>query len=406
MRVLLTSNAAYHPPRGGSTRSNLIWLSHLARAGHACRVVCSTAESDLPDGRTVDEATRIFNQASGIEIYAVAHFNRRSGVLSQHVREFQPDWVLVSSEDLSHMLLREASHTAAGRLVYLAHTPQWYPFGPASWNRDAQATEIVRNGAGVVAISHAMAAYIRQHSGASPVVIHPPMYGEPPYPRFESFDDGYILMVNPSVVKGIGIFFALAGRFPRYPFAALTGWGTTRQDREALLALPNVRLLDSVPHIDDALSSARLLLMPSLWLEGFGLITMEAMLRGLPVISSDSGGLVEAKAGTRYVIPIRPILEFEPVFDEAHMPKPVEVPQDIQPWAEALQTLLTDRQEYQSESDRSREAAINFVSQLSASDFESYLLSLRPAAAARAAATHDLSPAQRALLLKRLRERK
>ena len=46
------------------------------------------------------------------------------------------------------------------------------------------------------------------------------------------------------------------------------------------------------------------------------------------MIASDSGGLVEAKAGTGFVIPIRPIERFEPVFDETHMPKPVDVPQD------------------------------------------------------------------------------
>ena len=45
--------------------------------------------------------------------------------------------------------------------------------------------------------------------------------------------------------------------------------------------------------------------MPSLWYEGFGLIAMEAMLRGIPVISSDSGGLVEARQGTGFVIPVR-----------------------------------------------------------------------------------------------------
>ena len=54
------------------------------------------------------------------------------------------------------------------------------------------------------------------------------MYGEPPYPRFGSFDEGYVLMVNPCVVKGISIFLALAERFPDIPFAALTG-GEPRQ---------------------------------------------------------------------------------------------------------------------------------------------------------------------------------
>jgi glycosyltransferase involved in cell wall biosynthesis len=393
MRVLLTSNASYDPPRGGSTRSNLIWLLHLARAGHSCRVVCAG-----PDAWTVDP--------SGIEIVSVDQLSRRTSVLSDHIREFQPDWVLVSSEDLSHVLLREAHHTAPTRLVYLAHTPQWYPFGPASWHTDAQATAIVRNAAGVVAISHAMAAYITQYCGATAAVIHPPMYGAPPYPRYGSFDEGYVLMVNPCVVKGISIFLALAERFPDAPLAALTGWGTTRNDRDAMSRLPNITVLETVPGIDDVLSRTRLLLMPSLWLEGFGLIAMEAMLRGLPVIASDSGGLVEAKAGTGFVIPIRPIERFEPVFDETHMPKPVEVPQAIEPWEEALRLLLTDRQVYESESDKSRKAAIGFVSKLRAADFEDYLSQLQPATESpQPGASPNLSPAQRALLLKRLRER-
>ena len=69
--------------------------------------------------------------------------------------------------------------------------------------------------------------------------------------------------------------------------------------------------------------------MPSLWYEGFGLIAMEAMLRGLPVVSSDSGGLVEAKQGTGFVIPVGPIEQYEAVFDENFMPKPVDSEQDM-----------------------------------------------------------------------------
>ena len=50
MRILLTATASYVPPRGGATRSNLIWLDHLARAGHACRIVCgpSGEGAELP----------------------------------------------------------------------------------------------------------------------------------------------------------------------------------------------------------------------------------------------------------------------------------------------------------------------------------------------------------------------
>ena len=393
MRVLLTSNASYDPPKGGSTRSNLVWLRSLTGAGHACRVVCA---GDA-DAATVED--------SGIDIRSVRDLTRRASVVSDHIREFQPDWVLVSSEDLSHVLLREVNNAAATRLVYLAHTPQWYPFGPASWHPDAQATAIVKNAAGVVAISQAMAAYIREFCNTNPIVIHPPMYGTPPYPRFGSFGQGYVLMINPCVVKGITIFLRLAEMFPEVEFAGLTGWGTTRADREAMARLPNVRVLESVPSIDDVLAKSRLLLMPSLWLEGFGLIAMEAMLRGVPVIASDSGGLVEAKAGTGFVIPIEPIERFEPVFDETHMPKPVDVPQKIEPWAESLRVLLTDKAAYDSEADRSREVATDFVSRLDARDFGAYLEGLKPAAVTQATPT-ELSAAKRALLLKRLREKR
>lgn len=375
MRILLTSNASYAPPRGGSTRSNLVWLRHLVASGHKCRVVAPNLS---------DESVRVSGEG-GISIVSVKDLSRRTAILTEQIALFAPDWVLVSSEDLSHVLLREASEAAPGRIVYLAHTPQFFPFGPESWNPDSAASQIVRNARAVVAIGTHVAGYIRQHLDREAVVIHPPIYGEPPYPDLSSYDDGMVLMINPCKVKGIRIFLALGERFPAIPFGALTGWGTTSSDRRALEKLPNVRLLANVPKIEDVLSQARLLLMPSLWYEGFGLIAMEAMLRGLPVISSDSGGLIEAKRGTGFVIPVKPVTSYEPVFDENHMPKPVVAAQNIEPWAEALNTLLSDREAYENEAARSRQAALNFVTGLHAGDFEKLLneLAAKPSPAVR-----------------------
>ena len=234
----------------------------------------------------------------------------------------------------------------------------------------------MREARAIVAIGTHVAGYIRQHLGAASSVIHPPIYGQPPYPRFGDFDDGWLLMINPCAVKGLPIFLELARRFPQLPFAALTGWGTTSDDRRAMAALPNVRVLDTVPRIDEVLAQSRLLLMPSLWYEGFGLIAMEAMLRGLPVIASDSGGLVEAKRGTGFVVPVRPIERYQPEFDETHMPRPEIPEQDIAPWADAVRSITSDRALYDAESDRSRSAALEFVSHLDAADFEKFLLGL------------------------------
>jgi glycosyltransferase involved in cell wall biosynthesis len=398
MRILLTSNASYIPPRGGATRSNLIWLDHLARAGHQCRIVCgpSGAGAELP-------------YHPSIAVLAVEEPARRVHALREQIGEFRPDWVLVSSEDLGHALLREAQHSAAGRVVYLAHTPQFYPFGPASWNPDRAAALLVGEAAGIVAIGHHMAAYIERELGRPAAVIHPPLYGPGPFTHYSNFERGSITMINPCAVKGISIFLEIAARMPREAFAVLPGWGTTAEDRRALERLPNVRFLPNAREIDDVLAGTRVLLMPSLWYEGFGLIVMENMLRGIPVVASDSGGLKEAKSGTGYVIPVRTIERYQPVFDELGMPQPVVRENDAAPWLAAVHELLDDRGAYERESAASRAAALRFVAGLDAGEMERYLEALlprEPASAPAHATIESLTPERRALLLERLRKRK
>ena len=397
MRILLTANASYAPPRGGATRSNLVWLDRLARAGHSCRVVSGGAGEGAE-----------MRRHESIAILSVHDPARRIEALRREIREFAPDWVLVSSEDLGHGLLREASHSAEGRVVYLAHTPQFYPFGPAAWNPEPQAAALVSHAAGIVAIGRHMAAYIERAIGRAPAVIHPPLYGPGPFPVHACVDRGFLLMLNPCAVKGLPIFLEVAARLPSLAFAVVPGWGTTAEDRRAIQKHPNVRILPNPRSIDEVFAETRLLLMPSLWFEGFGLIVMEAMLRGIPVIASNSGGLEDAKCGTGYVIPVEPIRSFQQAYDEHAMPRPVLGPVDPHPWVHAIQELLSRRAAYEKESAASREAGARFVAGLDPDAFERYLQNLRPAAAeAPAHATvESLSPARRALLLDRLHRRK
>jgi glycosyltransferase involved in cell wall biosynthesis len=420
VRILLTAGASYLPPRGGATRSNLVWLDHLAAAGHDCRVVCGAlpasgagrreqmaGEGIGEDGVRVEDGVEAARRGP-VEVFSAADPARRVQALRQHARDFQPDWVLVSSEDLGHTLLREAWQGAPGRVVYLAHTPQFYPFGPAAWNPDPAAAELVARAAAVVAIGRSTASYIERHTGRAAAIVHPPIYGEGPWRDLACFDRGLVTMINPCAVKGIDIFLETARRLPAMEFGALPGWGTTRDDRAALAELPNVTRLENCRDIERVLERTRVLLMPSLWFEGFGLIVMEAMLRGIPVISSDAGGLKEAKAGTGYVLPVVPIESYLPVFDELGMPRPVTAPQDVEPWVEALRALAGGRAAYEAESRASRQAAGRFVSALRASRMEELLASLSPAAPAPASVTRGgiekLTPERRALLLKRLRQ--
>jgi len=409
MRILLTANASYVPPRGGATRSNLLWLEHMAAHGHACRVVAA-ALADTAGKREQLERENSRQQTladRGVEVVEVAQRAQLAPALRREIREFQPDWVLVSSEDLGHLLLREAHQSAPGRVVYLAHTPQFFPFGPASWNPDPGASELVRRSAAVVAIGRHTAAYIRQHAGREAVVIHPPIYGPGPFPNLASFDTAQVTMVNPCAVKGISIFLALADRFPECGFGALPGWGTTVADLAELSARPNIEILPNCRHIAEFLGRTGILLMPSLWHEGFGLTVMEAMLHGIPVIASDAGGLVEAKMGTPFVAHTPAIERYEPVFDEHALPKPVFAPADLQPWEEALRGLLTDRALYQRVSAASREAALLFTGSLDAARMPEFLQSLTPGERLpERPSLANLSPEKRSLLLRMARSRK
>jgi len=399
MRILLTATASYAPPRGGATRSNLVWLDHLARAGHACRIVCGAS------GPSAE-----LRHHESIQVLAADEPARRVQLLRQQIKEFEPDWVLVSSEDLAHGLLREAHHCAPGRVVYLAHTPQFFPFGPASWNPDRHAADLVAQSAGIVAIGRHMADYIERELRRTAAVIHPPIYGKGPFSRLGRFDRGLIVMLNPCAVKGISIFLDAARRLPAHEFGVVFGWGTTAEDRHDLLSLSNMRILPNARDIEDILRRTRVLLMPSIWHEGFGLIVMEAMLRGIPVVASDSGGLKEAKRATGYVIPVQTIERYQPAFDEHAMPKPVMPANDVAPWVAAIEELLGDRAAYERESAASRAAAVEFVAGLDAAEMERYLTALPPASAARStpepATIESLSPEKRALLLQRLRARR
>jgi glycosyltransferase involved in cell wall biosynthesis len=353
--------------------------------------------------------------------------SRLHSYLVEQIREFTPDWTLVSSEDRSQSLLETALKVQPSRVIYLAHTPQMFPFGPAGLYPGKRRTELIGQASAVVTISRFVADYIQKWTGFESFIHHPPHYGSGPFPQCGRADNGYVLMMNACAVKGISIFVALARALPDIQFAALPGWGTTDADRMALSALPNVNLLENRKNLDDILHRTRALLMPSLWVEGFGMAVVDAMLRGIPVLASNYGGLVEAKLGTDYLLPVHPIERFEDYLDENMLPVPLVPKQEIGPWQDALSRLLSDRALHERQSTAAHDAALRFVSRLGVEPFEDFLLRLvaEPKASrrqisvtlkdqgaqgaesgteGRSEAIADLTPEQQALLILRLRK--
>jgi glycosyltransferase involved in cell wall biosynthesis len=440
MKIILAMHLPYLPALGGANKCNRALAEALVKKGHMVRAIVLAAtpgaESNhanfrdglrpLPIGANSEDRVEIFSW-NGVEVHAHGDPSRMRRYLTDQIVELEADWVLLSCEEWSQGLLDAALKAAPGRVVYLAHTLLFLPFGPQAYFPSSLRTQWLANVAAIVAVGQFVHDYIEQWSGLPSTIFQWPVYGAGPFPNHGRFDDGFVTLVNPSAGKGIDIFIALAARLPQVQFAAVPTWGTTDENRLALESLPNVRLLEPCEDFDRILAQTRVLVMPSLWQEAFGLTVVEAMLRGIPVLASNAGGLPEAKLGTDFVLPVRGIEGFTEELDDRLIPIPVVPEQsvdDVDQWHAALRLLVSDRALYEKHSASARAAALEFVSTLSFDPFENLLNRLtaqrndkrlpsllkqknkeffpRGDASDLTARLKLLTPEQRALLLQRL----
>jgi surfactin synthase thioesterase subunit/glycosyltransferase involved in cell wall biosynthesis len=421
MRILLAQNSLYYPAHGGGDKSNRLLVEALAARGHVCRVVARTAafgeaehaeylETLAARGVTpqsVADGVVVFQRA-GVEVHVVTNANLRAHFAAQ-AEAFAPGVILVSTDDPAQLLLEVALGNATARVVYLARATLALPFGPDCAFPSQARTERIRACDAVVGVSRYVADYIRQYDGIDAVHVPISLVEPEDWPALGRFDNEFVTFVNPCAVKGIAIFLALADAFPETAFAAVPTWGTNRQDRAALGARPNVRLLAPVDDIGLLLARTRVLLVPSLWAEARSRIVLEALLRGVPVMAANVGGIPEAMMGIPYLLPVHPIEKYEKRLDEQMVPVAQVPAQDIAPWRAALARLLGDGTHYEEISRQSRRAAAEYAKQLDAGPFEKLLSGGKknavpvPAPASRPS-LETLSPGKRKLLALRLRK--
>lgn len=389
MRILLAHNSLYFPSHGGGDKSNRLLMAALAERGHEVRVVARVesfsraAENNFlaqleargvaPDV-LVDGVVRF--RLGAVEVRVVASNPNLRGYFAKTADEFDPDVILTSTDDPAQILLEPALKSARARVVYLIRATIAAPFGPDSAFRSEAKTRVLRHVDGAVGVSHYVANYVREQGGVDAIHVPISLLEPQEYPELGRFDNEFVTFVNPCAVKGLTIFTALAEQMPDVKFAAVPTWGSLGAELEPIEHLPNVSILNPVDQIDDLLRRTRVTLVPSVWAEARSRMVLESLVRGVPVIASDAGGLREAMLGVDHILPVNVVTRYHAAVDANMVPIADVPPQNIGPWRKTLEKLVTDRAAYEELAARSRRVGLDYANNLTAEPFERYLLEL------------------------------
>ncbi|MDH3468883.1 MAG: glycosyltransferase [Gammaproteobacteria bacterium] len=384
MKVLLLQDQVHLPSLGGGNKSTRLLLEDLASRGHECLAICPaltsragpTSYAELViemSKRGVDirsnSETCFFYSHNDVDVEALSE--RSPTMLKKHVhdtiRRFRPDLILVS-DDKRRILLDCAIQYAPSQVIQIVQTVIHLPFGPLSHHTSARQTKLMGRARRIFVISDFVRHYIKTYSKLESTVVSLPVYGPGPFNNLGRFSHGYLTLINPCVEKGLDIFLQLASRLPDSKFAVVPSWGTDDNVIRSLVSRPNIFIIPPADDLNEVWEQTSILTVPSIWFETFGYVVVEAMLRGIPVVASDIGGLPEAKLGVDYLVPVSPAVRRKGKFYNPG--------QDVEPWLRVLGELLSNKSAYDHCSSRSQEAASQFLRRSRLDSFSSMLESL------------------------------
>ncbi|KXJ86015.1 hypothetical protein Micbo1qcDRAFT_126946 [Microdochium bolleyi] len=266
--------------------------------------------------------------------------------------------------------------------VAVVHTAEQLPFGPFAGGlpgHSTSPTELDRlmKLDGIWSVSEAIKAYALEHGQLQSCFLehHPWTYrGETDHempPHLHNWDKRFVGMINPCKVKGSDLFEAMAEACPEFQFLAYSSWGHDNGVIQRMKALPNMTIGPPCTDEDRLWREIKVIVVPSVWLEAWGMVAVEAHLRGIQLLCSNAGALPEAILGLDYIIPVNPI---EGHYDETGA---YVVPQqDAAPWVGILRELMGNRTLYESVSLKARDTTTKWLQNLDEAALETWLAKL------------------------------
>ncbi|KAJ3187357.1 hypothetical protein HDU85_006645 [Gaertneriomyces sp. JEL0708] len=406
LRIFLIQSAHGLFASSGGYRANLSFCRAMAKCGHSVKMLALPFREDLeliPNWRKA--GTRQFGPHS-IDVFrfeyedghirwledieVIEEFECRLLFVHEEIAAFEPTHVLVNEPSSLKIAMDPRLPSPCVR-VFIAHDAYNLPFGPyANVANSAESDTIVypvqyrrlQEVEGLWTVSQAMCDYFVAGglSNAHALPNHPWIYGDDPtqLPFYSNWDKEYICVINPGIEKGFHIVRDVAKLMPHRKFLATKSWSMTDLIVAELEGLPNVRLEESKVDIEELFSRIKVLIAPSVWFEAFGLVVLEAMLRGIPTISSDAGGLPEAHLNYPCIISVQHMTgEKETDPDLILNYGQWKVPRnDPRPWVATLDVLMDDKELYERVRKEGRQYALDYVQNLPNTLYEDWMRSL------------------------------
>ena len=291
---------------GGALRASLAMIREVRRLG-AADVLALAQPSATRLARALEGGALAEGRFDGLPVLFGGEAELLGALAGRR-------WHAVVALSLEQPILRVAAALGGENAFAMAHNYYMPPFGPFRRFpvRDGH-VELLQRMRLLLCPSRHHAAYLERWGppGLRTHVLYAGDYhyfdaaggGLPPPMRPWEAAHVYVTLVSPAPEKGLSVLCALARRLPAVAFAAVATQWTDARTRARLAALPNVTVLEADADVDRIFARTRVLLAPSLWQEACPLVVTEAMLRAIPVVSSDVFGLPEANRNARLVVP-------------------------------------------------------------------------------------------------------
>ena len=233
----------------------------------------------------------------------------------QRITAFKPDLLLTQLEG-AREITAVALESGVPTLLFVrdAEFAKWH--WPAGHSR-------LR----LVSSSRYVASRLREELGFESTVIHP-FIRRADY-EVDHRTGEFVTLINPVPEKGLELALEIAALLPGRRFLFVESWPLGRTGRRELLrrltALPNVTFAPWTLDMKKTYSRTAVILMPSLWEEGFGRVMLEAQINGIPVLGRATGAIPEVLGTSAALLP---------------MDAPARA------WADEIERLLSDESFY------------------------------------------------------------